>query len=283
MKSDHIQTEIAELVGVHQSTISRELHRNRGQRDYRPKHAHRFCLNKRQGKALPRIELPTWKLVKHPFGEDWSRKRVLEWLQSGGTMHHHPRCQKQRKKRYGRYFHPSQMPNQVSIDECPAVVDSCSRFGGWKLDTVIGRSHQQALVTLVERKYRLKLIAKVLRKKADNVSDTIISLLLSIKTWVRTLTADNGRKFAQYERIATALHAKFYFSHPYAFWERGPNENTNSLIHQNFPKMHDFITIVSKQIEMVMDKLNNRPRKCLGFKTPNEVFFGIKPTAVLAT
>ena len=93
--------------------------------------------------------------------------------------------------------------------------------------------------------------------------------------WVHTLTADNGREFAWHEKIAEQLRAKFYFAHPYASWERGLNENTNGLIRQYFPKKHDFTTITEHQIEQVMDKLNNRPRKCLGFKTPNEIFFGI--------
>ncbi|MBN4078892.1 IS30 family transposase, partial [Gammaproteobacteria bacterium AH-315-C21] len=104
-----------------------------------------------------------------------------------------------------------------------------------------------------------------------------------------------GREFARHVFIAKTLNAQFYFAHPYASWERGLNENTNGLIRpralgvQYFPKKHDFTTITEKQIEQVMDKLNNRPRKTLGFyvplghKTPNEVFFGIKPTVALAT
>lgn len=107
--------------------------------------------------------------------------------------------------------------------------------------------------------------------------------LTPVKDWELTLTADNGREFAQHEKIAKQLKADFYFAHPFSSWERGLNGNTNGLIRQYFPKKHDFTTITQKQIDRVMDKLNNRPRKCLGMKTPNEVFFGIKPSIALAT
>jgi len=304
MKADHTQTEAAELIGVDKSTISRELRRNGGLRGYRPQQAHRFCLHRRSQKAKPRIESATWRLVEHLIREEWSPEQISGWLQSechysisiewiyqyiltdkqsGGTLYKHLRCQKQRKKRYGIYSYRGQIPNQVSIDHRPAVVEYRSRYGDWELDTVIGKNHQQALVTLVERKSRLTLIIKVMRKTAANVSDAIIGLLSALKPWVHTLTADNGREFAQHSYIAKKLKAKFYFAHPYASWERGLNENTNGLIRQYFPKKHDFTAITDYQIDHVMDKLNNRPRKCLGFKTPNEVFFGIKPTVALAT
>ena len=304
MKAGHTQIEIADLIGTHKSTISRELRRNSGLRGYRPQQAHRFCLQRRSQKALPRIESSTWTLIKHLIREDWSPEQVSLWLQSehgtsvssewiyqyiladkqsGGTLYQHLRCQKQRKKRYGAYSRRGQIPNQVSIEQRPKIVAARARYGDWELDTVIGRNHQQALVTLVERKSRLTLIAKVIRKTAENVSNAIIHLLSPYKSWVHTLTADNGKEFSNHMDIAEQLKAKFYFAHPFASWERGLNENTNGLIRQYFPKKHDFTTITQKQISRVMDKLNNRPRKCLGMKTPNEVFFGIKPSVALAT
>lgn len=304
MKADHTQSKVAELIGVDKSTISRELRRNSGQRGYRPQQAHRFCLQRRSEKATPRIESSTWKLVEYLICEQWSPEQVSGWLQaecqilistewiyqyvindkiSGGSLHKHLRCQKQRKKRYGVYSYRGQIPNQLSIEQRPAIVETRNRYGDWELDTVIGKNHQQALVTLVERKSRLTLIAKVIRKTAVNVSEAIVDLLSTLKPWVHTLTADNGREFAGHADIARKLKATFYFAHPYASWERGLNENTNGLIRQYFPKKHDFTTITEQQVEHVMDKLNNRPRKCLGFKTPNEVFFGIKPIVALAT
>lgn len=304
MKAEHTQTEVAELLDVDKSTISRELRRNSGLRGYRPQQAHRFCLKRRAEKATPRIEPGSWALVERLLGEQWSPEQISGWLQSecnlsisiewiyqhiladkqvGGSLYKHLRCQKQRKKRYGIYSYRGQIPDQISIEQRPAIVDKRSRYGDWELDTVIGKNHQQALVTLVERKSRLTLIAKVIRKTAQSVSEAIVSLLSTLKPWVHTLTSDNGREFARHIDIAKALNAKFYFAHPYASWERGLNENTNGLIRQYFPKKHDFTTITEYQVKQVMDKLNNRPRKCLGFKTPNEVFFGIKPTVALAT
>jgi IS30 family transposase len=304
MKANHSQTEIAGLLGVHKSTISRELHRNGGLRGYRPQQAQRFCEQRRDQKATPSIARSTWGLVERLIREEWSPEQVSGWLQSeyqilisiewiyqyilsdkqsGGYLYKHLRCQKQRKKRYGTYSRRGQIPGQISIDQRPAIVDARTRYGDWELDTVIGKNHQQALVTLVERKSRLTLIAKVIRNTAENVSDAIVSLLSALKPWVHTLTSDNGKEFSQHATIAKKLNAKFYFAHPYASWERGLNENTNGLIRQYFPKKHDFTTITEHLVERVMDKLNNRPRKSLGFKTPYEVFFGIKPSVALAT
>ena len=175
------------------------------------------------------------------------------------------------------------MINRVSIDERPAIVDTRCRLGDWELDTIIGKAHKQAIVSLTERKSRLTLIHKLERKTADNVANAIISLLKPIACRVHTMTSDNGKEFARHETIAKALKAKFYFAHPYASWGRGLNENTNELIRQYFSKNCDFTMITEKQIKYVMDKLNNRSRKCLGIKTPNQVFFGIDPPVAPAT
>ena len=302
MKAEHNQTEIAEILGVHKSTISRELRRNCGLRGYRPKQAHSLAMESQNNRATARISNSTWSSVERLLREDWSPEQISCWLKifkstsishewiyqyiyqdkmSNGTLHHHLRCQKKRRKRYGSYDRRGQIINRVSIDERPAIVDSRSRIGDWELDTIIGKAHKQAIVTITERKTRFSLIRKVKFKTAENVSDAIIALLTPMKKWVKTLTADNGKEFAFHELIANALNAKFYFAHPYSSWERGLNENTNGLIRQYIPKKTDFKQVSQKQIDTVMEKLNNRPRKCLGFKTPNQVFFGINPTVAL--
>ena len=135
----------------------------------------------------------------------------------------------------------------------------------------------------MERKSRLTLPAKVPDKTARSVRQAILEQLAPLADRVHTLTADNGKEFAHHEAIAQALSAGFYFAHPYASWERGLNENTNGLVRQYFPKKQDFSTISEAEVRMVMDKLNNRPRKCLGMKTPNQVFFGINPPVALAS
>ncbi len=304
MKAGHNQSEIADIVGVHKSTVSRELSRNLGLRGYRPKQAHQLATNRRQGKTDSRYSLEDWRLIEHLLQEEWSPEQISLWLkaagrltishewiyqhviqdkQCGGTLHKHLRCQKQRKKRYGSYERRGQIPNKVSIEERPTIVEARQRLGDWELDTIIGKGHKQAIVSLSERKSRLSLIAKVETKGAEGVKDAVITLLKPLAHHVHTITADNGKEFSRHEAIAQALNADFYFAHPYASWERGLNENTNGLIRQYFPKGHDFTTITLKEIQRVMNKLNNRPRKCLGMKTPNQVFFGINPPVALTS
>lgn len=141
------------------------------------------------------------------------------------------------------------------------------------MDTIIGKRHKQAIVSLTERKSRMSLIYKVERKTKDEVTVAVTKLLNPVKDRVYTLTSDNGKEFAKHAMIANHLGAYFYFAHPYASYERGLNENTNGFIRQYFPKNRDFRTITDDEIIMVIKKLNNRPRKCLEFKTPNQVFF----------
>lgn len=304
MKAEHNQSEIAAIVGVDKSTISREVRRNRGLRGYRPQQAHELAQHRRHAKAQPRISSEHWCLVERLLREDWSPEQISLWLTEeghptvshewvyryilqdkaqDGDLHQHLRCQKQRKKRYGSYDRRGQLCNRTSIEERPAIVARRARIGDWELDTVIGKGHKQALVSLTERKSRLALFAKVPNKGAEVVKQAILKLLAPLADYVHTLTSDNGKEFAHHKAIAEALDADFYFAHPYASWERGLNENTNGLIRQYFPKGCDFTAITQRDIQKAMDKLNNRPRKCLGMKTPNQVFFGINPSVALAS
>jgi len=304
MKARHSQTDIALIVDVHKSTVSRELRRNRGLRGYRPQQAQQLALQRRRDKCQPRITPEQWSLVERLVREDWSPEQISLWLAAqhhfaishewiyqyilrnkaqGGDLHGHLRCQKARRKRYGSYDRRGQLRNRVSIEARPAIVERRVRLGDWELDTIIGKGHRQALVSLTERKSRLALIAKVPNKGAEGVTQSILKLLAPIADRVHTLTSDNGKEFARHELIAEALSADYYFAHPYASWERGLNENTNGLIRQYFPKGQDFTSVTEEEITSAMEKLNNRPRKCLGMKTPNQVFFGIDPPVALAS
>ena len=304
MKAGHSFSDIARILGRSKSTISREVRRNKGLRGYRPKQAHRLAQERRKANGSGRIPVETWRWVDRLLRGDWSPEQISLWLaeekqlpvshewiyqyilrdkRAGGDLHTHLRCQKPRKKRYGTYDRRGRIPNQKSIEERPAIVEHRSRIGDWELDTIIGRNHSGVLVSLVERKSRLVLLAKVPNKTAQSVHQAILDLLGPLEDRVYTLTADNGKEFAHHEAIAQALSADFYFAHPYASWERGLNENTNGLVRQYFPKRRDFTTITETEVRMVMDKLNNRPRKCLGMKTPNQVFFGIKPPVALVS
>jgi len=300
-KAGHSQTCIAHLLGVHKATISRELSRNQGQRGYRPKQAHQKALQRLRDKSRSRIPPGTWTTVDDLIQQQWSPEQISGWLKrtkdisishewiyqhiyadkvAGGDLHTHLRCQKKRRKRYGNNDRRGQLVDRRSIETRPAIVEERSRLGDWELDTIIGKGHKQAIVSINERKTRLSLIAKVERKTAGLVSTAIVRLLKPYADKVHTLTSDNGKEFAQHKEIAKALNADFYFAHPYASWERGANENMNGLVRQYFPKKCDLRLVTDEAIQMAMDRLNNRPRKCLGFRTPNEVFFDQSPVAL---
>ena len=295
------QSEIAAMLGVHKSTISRELSRNRGGRGYRPRQAHEVATARRRSRAKPRISPETWGLVesflrldlspeqvsgrlKMERGLSISHERIYQHIyadkRDGGDLYKHLRCQKRRRKRYGKYSRRGIIPDRVGIELRPAVVDARRRIGDWEADTIIGKGHHQAIVSLTERKSMFTLLKKVPQKTAELVEDAAVKLLGPIKRAVHTITSDNGTEFAAHKTIAEKLKAAFYFAHPYHAWERGTNENANGLVRQYFPKNHDFKTITDEQINFVMDRLNNRPRKKLGFLTPKEVFYNLKPVAL---
>lgn len=286
-KAGQTQREIASVLERSPSTISRELSRNRGGRGYRPRQAHRLACE-RQASNARKIDEATWRFAQAKLREDWSPdqisnhacishetvyQRVYADKRSGGSLWRHLRCQKQRRKRYGKHDRRGTIPNRLSIEQRPAIVEQRSRLGDWEADTVIGKNHRQAIVSIVERKSGFTLIRKVERRTADAVSRAMTTLLKPYRQQVHTITSDNGREFAGHEKVAKALRADFYFAHPYASWERGTNENTNGLIRQYFPKGMDFTTITQQEINHAMKRLNNRPRKRLGYLTPAQVFF----------
>jgi IS30 family transposase len=142
-----------------------------------------------------------------------------------------------------------------------------------KLTPSSARNHRQAILSLVERKSKLTLLKKVERNTAEAIEQAISKLLRPVADKVHTITSDNGREFAQHQAIASKLDAAFYFAHPFASWERGTNENTNGLVRQYFPKGSDFSKITEADIQRATARLNNRPRKRLNYRTPQQVFF----------
>lgn len=198
----------------------------------------------------------------------------------GGDLWQHLRCQKKNRKRYGKMDRRGNLKDRRSINGRPDIVATRQRVGDWEADTIIGKNHKQAIVSLVERKSGFTLIQKVDRKTSEAVGHAMTELLKPFKNKVLTITSENGREFAGHKEVALAVNADFYFAHPYSSWERGTNENTNGLIRQYFPKDRDFTTIDNYEIETAMRKLNHRPRKRLGFKTPHEVFYEMKGIAL---
>jgi len=144
--------------------------------------------------------------------------------------------------------------------------------GDWELDTIIGKNHKGAIVTLDERKTKLRLAYPLPGKKAHHVKEAIIKLLSPLKDWVKTTTSDNGKEFSYHREFSQALDCDAYFAKPYHSWERGQNENANGLLRQYFPKSMELVDIPVSAVFAAVDKLNSRPRKCLGFRTPYEVF-----------
>ena len=286
LKMGFSQAKIAELVGVHKSTISREVRRNQGQRGYRPKQAHHKAL-KRRNKAKPRISKAEWQIIDDRLKEDWSPEQISnklkrlygiqvshEWIyhhvqedkQQGGKLYEHLRRPKKYRKYTGNGDQRGQIPNRTSIEERPEIVERRERIGDWEADTIIGRGHQGAVVTLVERKSRLLRMGLVKNRTKDSVKETMIRLLCGFP--VHTITCDNGKEFAAHEEIAEALNAAIYFAHPYASWERGTNENTNGLIRQYIPKGTNFKELDMEDIRFIENRLNLRPRKCIDFDLP---------------
>lgn len=287
------QREIAIEVGVHRSSISRELKRNRSAGVYNPLIAEKLAQKRRTEKGKRRIKAEVWKEIDERLRENWSPEQISgrrqvpgqypvshEWIyqhiyidkKSGGDLHTYLRCRKKRRKRYGSYRKRAAFAGfPKSIDERPAIVAERGRIGDMEIDTMVGKGHRQAIITIVDRRSKLLRMRKVVRKTAPIVAKVICEELRDLM--VHTLTSDNGCEFAHHNLISTELGTEYYFCHPYASWERGINENTNGLIRQFFPKKTRFDTITAAQVKQVEDKLNNRPRKTLQYRTPNEVYF----------
>ncbi len=162
--------------------------------------------------------------------------------------------------------------NRVDIDKRPKAANDRERVGDWEADTIIGKNHKGAIVTLDDRKSKLRLAFPLKGKKAQDVFDVTNILLEPIKDFVKTITYNNGKEFTMHEKTAQQLSCNTYFAKPYHSWERRQNEIANGLLRQYFPKSMELIGISVKQVFKAVDKLNSRPRKCLGFKTPYAVF-----------
>lgn len=291
-------SQIAAELGRSTSTISRELRRNTGQSGYKPAQAHQRA-HERQSLRRNAKEFDShhWQLVDLYLRMELSPEQISVRLKlekrlsisaeciyqhayadkaQGGDLVRYLRCQKERRKRYasGRERR-GVLRNRVGIEHRPAVVNAKTRIGDWEGDTVVGKDHKGALVTLVERKSRYTLAYPLASRHSAGVTQAIVDLLRPHRKACKTLTFDNGKEFAEHEFIARSLSAKVYFAHPYCSWERGLNENTNGLLRQYFPKHTNLRNITQEQVDEAVYRLNHRPRKCLGYRTPHEVFYNL--------
>ena len=296
LQQNYSKSEIAREIKRDKATISRELKRNSGKNGYKYEQANELaCLRKCQPKTVIKFTEKVEKLVIEKLKRYWSPEQISNHLmkkkksyvsheriyqfikedrKTGGELYKYLRQgNKKRRKRYGSgKSSRGQLKNRVSIDKRPKIVDRNVTIGHWEGDTIIGKNHKGAIVTLTERKTSLVRMAYVPSKEAPVVRDAIVRLLSGDIEKVKTITFDNGKEFAEHQFIGHLLKADIYFAHPYHSWERGLNENTNGLIRQYFPKKTDFRTISKKRIAEVETALNNRPRKKLNYRTPSEVF-----------
>jgi transposase, IS30 family len=289
------QESIAEVLGVSQSAVSREICRNRGQRGYRFKQAEAKAQARQAIRSKPRkLTAPVRRKIEAKLRQmRWSPEQVSGWLRDQGIKLSHERIYqmiwqdkrdggnlwrslRRRGKRYnkraGKNAGRGLIPNRTDISERPAIVARKARLGDWEGDTVVSAGHNGGLLTLVERKSKLTKISKLRRSTARATQRATVRRLKPINNFVHTITFDNGKEFAAHQDIAHALKARIFFATPYHAWERGLNENTNGLIRDFFPKGIDFSTISNAEVARVERLLNARPRKSLGFRSPQEVF-----------
>ena len=287
--------DIAKDMGRDKSSISRELHRNKGERGYRYKQAHTKAQQRHidKPKAI-KLDDEMKRVITPLIKEKWSPEQIAGRLKSlgkrhvsheaiyrflladkaaGGELYKHLRHQsKPYRKRYGTNDYRGIIPGRVDIDERPSIVDEKSRLGDWEADTIIGKGHQGILVTLTERVSKLNLVIPIVRKEAELTKDAIIYALKPFAAWVHTITFDNGREFCRHNDIANEVDCKTYFAKPYHSWERGLNENHNGLLRQYFPKNQPLDRVTQDDANKALAGLNHRPRKDLQYKTPWEIF-----------
>ena len=233
--------------------------------------------------------------IKSKLKEDWSPEQIAGRMKidnglsichetiyryiyynklRGGRLYKHLRHKnKKYHNRSNAYQRRGIIIDRISIDKRPKIVEKKNRIGDFEIDTVIGRHHVGALVTVVDRKSKFAIIRKVASKQAKEVTKALIDMLQPLKPITKTITSDNGKEFAYHKEVSEALDANFYFAHPYSSWERGLNEHTNGLIRQYLPKKTEFTQVSKEEIITIQDKLNHRPRKILDYRTPYEIFF----------
>lgn len=286
--------EIAEAIGVSNSTITRELQRNSSKRGvYKWEIAQKQA--EKRSKRTPgnrAISKAIWSSVKHYLvDKQWSPEQISGYLakddikishetiyawiredkRNRGTLYKHLRHRLKHRKKYvgaGR----SCIINRKSIHERPAEADG-KRFGDLEMDTIVGPNNQQAIVTLVDRNTNMLFMKKLkYGKDAKNLALTVIEMLKPIKKKLKTITTDNGKEFSAHEIISEALGVDVFFTDPYSSWQKGAIENANGLIRQYIPKKVSFNDYDDKDIKDIEEKINRRPRKKLGFETPIERF-----------
>ena len=301
-KAKFNQKFIANELKVSESTISRELKRNSSSqtKSYSAINANKVSLTRRMyasRKSNKKMNTKLQNIIKKYITEDWSPEQIDKRLkevdianisyvsiyqfveqnkQQGGDLYTHLRFHHtgHRRAKYGSK-NKGRIKDRTSISKRDQIVNDKSRVGDWEIDTIVGAGKKGAITTVVERVTSLVRISIPTTKKAIDIENETIRILKPLRDKIYTITSDNGLEFSNHKNISEALEYDHYFCHPYSSWERGLNEYTNGLIRQYIPKGTSFENITLEYIKMIEDKLNNRPRKSLNWRTPNEVFHGL--------
>lgn len=297
-------SKIGKALGRHRGTILREIARNTlpGIECY---YAHQadWLAALRRDESKEKFEhhsRSVWRYVREKLREGWSPEQIsgrmredfaddegmrishetiYAWIREekrdGGDLW---KCLRQshrkRRKRYGSRSMRGRIKDRVGIERRPKVVSTRSRFGDWESDTMEGKGKRGYLVTHVERKSRYVVAARIDDKRAETFNGGTRRAFRWIpRCLCHTLTVDNGKEFAQFKELEKMLGATVYFADAYSSWQRGTCENTNGLLREYFPKETDLTRVSHQRVAAVVNRLNNRPRKCLGYRTPHEVLF----------
>lgn len=282
---------IAEIIGKSESTISRELRRNRTDRgNYLPWEAHAKAMARRGRTAGNRAKDPVlmWRVRQLLVEEQWSPRQISGTMaregvcishetiyrmirtDDTGELARHTRHRMKHRRRPKRK--PIPISNRTSIHERPPEANG-KRFGDWEMDLIVDKG-QHAILTLVERRTNMTLIEKLKHgKKAKYVAQTVNRLLFPYRDSLLSITTDNGPEFAAHLDITKKLGVTVFFADPYSAWQKGSIENTNKLIRQYIPKETDFNKVTDAFVMTVQKKLNRRPREKLNFSTPKKEFF----------
>jgi IS30 family transposase len=292
LKMGCTQAQIAQEIGVSQASISKEISRNKTDRGvYSAKIAQenadfrkvKFAKNRTftaeiEKKVRQKITEEQWS-PEQIVGEAKRRnekivsvERIYQFIRAdkknGGDLYKFCRHKLKHRKRpvsAGKSF----IPNRISIDERPEIIENRERFGDWEMDLIEGENHKNFILTLVERTTRFMMMRKLkLGKNADGVAQTVVNLLLPYKSVTHSITTDNGKEFARHEKICKRLNLTVFFADPYSSWQKGSIENTNKLVRQYLPKGTDFDTVSDNDLLKIQYKLNKRPRKILNFVSP---------------
>lgn len=291
------KTYIAKALNVDKSTIGRELQRNSKKRgSYNPDFANELATERKERFAINRKFTPSIeKFVRtHIEDEQWSPEQIVGYCRThnipmvsheriyaylrkdkldGGNLYKHLRHQLKHRKRpvSGKN---NTIKGRVSIDDRSDIVNNKERFGDWEIDLIIGKDQKGAIVTIVERTTAFFLMRKLpFGKNAGELANMVIDMMLPYKEHVHSITSDNGKEFAEHQKISKKLLAEFFFAHPYSSWERGLSEYTNKLVRQYIPKKSIFNHYNDLQINEIQYKINRRPRKNLNYDNPKNIFY----------